>query len=159
MKDEAKDKQLSTEVNESEYEKLDPIYQYVIELRLMGASSKHIANDPTISKSLGIKHQTVRTWFAINGMLYAAYQEEKREWTKENRQRVKEIKSSLEGIGPDAVQAYRKAIAASNWKAAESLLDRIGFKPKDKVELSGNSKKPLGPIIYIPDNGRTKPDH
>jgi hypothetical protein len=129
------DQQKPTKTNKNlrkAYEALKPNYKLAVELKLRGYSYLDIAQDEQIKAS----YSTIREWFMTGGRLHQIYEWRKQEWSKEVKERFIDVDESIQSLAPDAVETYRDAIKnKKSWMAAESLLDRAGFKPSEKYEL------------------------
>ncbi len=117
---------------EKRFDEIEPKYRLAIELKLRGVSYTDIAEHEQIQSS----YNTIKHWFTQKGLLYDIYQWRKKEWKEEVKERFASVDSTIEDLTPDALEAYRFAIKKKkSWMAAESLLDRAGFKPAERLEL------------------------
>src|SRR4051812_36080566 len=108
---------------------LEPKHQEAIFLRIEGAEYQYIA------KRLEYSYTYVRELFSNGegGLCKPAYDELRREIDVENRRRFEKLQEEMERAAPEAFTHLRLA-AKKNWKAAESLLDRAGFAPLQKIK-------------------------
>lgn len=128
---------------------LEPKYRVAIELKLRSVSYQDIADHEEIK----VTRDTVKSWFKKDGLLYEAYQERKKERTEEIEERFADADSRIKELVPDALNAYEVSIKKrGSWKAAESLLDRAGFQPVQKVETVTPAKIE---ITYVRPSSKT----
>ena len=110
------------------FQSLDQQYQDAILMHFDGIRYKQIA------KELNVKYGTVRDWFMKGGICCAAFQELLDIRSKENKKKAKKIEKKFEEYAPDALETLYESAKAGNWKAAESLLDRAGYSPVQKIK-------------------------
>jgi len=108
---------------------LKPIYQQAIIARLDGADYQEIAVECKVNYSV------VRGWFSSSkdGFCKAAYEEITTAQAHEAIERYDDLTTKFKEYAPDALETLRRA-AKRSWKAAESLLDRSGFTPEQKIK-------------------------
>lgn len=113
---------------------LEPNYQKAIFMRLDGRSHIDIMN------TLDCGYTTVRNWFMKGGICHAAYQELLAEVSRERREQFNKLNEKFEEYAPDALETLHSKSKVS-WKAAESLLDRAGFSPVQKIKAEVENKE------------------
>lgn len=136
MKNEANNQSVSTDVNP--YEKLDENDKLAVDMAVENVPYKFIA------QRFKREHQTIKKWFMKDGRLYEAFIYQKKELRKEYRKFFKQIDQQIKDAAVEGIVTLRNAVKKQNMTgvvAARDILDRAGFKPKDKVEIE--SKIPI----------------
>jgi hypothetical protein len=132
MQEDKQDIQITTTVNKNYYDELDPIYQYAVDYRLDNMKYRDIAGQ----EKIGVKETTVRTWFAVGGICYLAFEQKKKERAEEREQLFKEIKEKeLKDLATDAIQVLRHNLKVKkDGNIAVEVLKLNGMEPPRKIE-------------------------
>lgn len=151
------DKPNETNQNQNPYDLLTEEDQTAVDMAVLNYSYGDIA------KVMKRARATVKTWFYKGGRLYDAFKYMKKERRKEYAKKFKEIDEQLQQGAVDAaitIIEVSKRKSMTGVVAAKDVLDRAGFKPKEKVEHSNDPDNPMPEtvVFYIPENGRDKDD-
>jgi len=124
-------------------ESLEPQYQDAVFMLFGGMTYQKIA------KECNVKYGTVRLWFMTGGLCEPAYKELLALRARENRRKFKSLNKKFEEYAPDALETLHNSTKAGNWKAAESLLDRAGFSPVNKIkaEVENTDDKEVSELV------------
>ena len=109
---------------------LDQQYQDAVMLLYGGFTYQRIA------KECKVTYSSVRRWFMSGGICKPAYDELLRQKTKENKKLAKQIDAKLKEYAPEALETLYKAAKTGNWLAAQSLLDRAGYSPLNRAQVT-----------------------
>lgn len=150
--------QTPPEYTGSLYDELEVKYQRAIDMHLDNYQYRDIA------RILKVKQATVKWWFEKRGLLYSALKEQekfRREYYRKNRNRVMEILNDASVDAATTLSHEAKKSGMPAIVASRDILDRTGYKPADKLQHSNDPDNPIEPgktVIYLPDNGRDKPE-
>jgi|SRR5579885_1112590 len=132
-------KPANPDIEQNAFEALDETDRLYVEMKVQGYPMTHIA------KKAKRAHRTVREWFAKGGRLYDAYKLREKEHRQEYKKSFASIDKLIKEGAVDAVLKLLEAVRASGvWPthimAANSLLDRAGFKPSDQINATVTQK-------------------
>jgi hypothetical protein len=130
------------------YNELSKRDKLAVELRLEGYRYKFIA------AKCKVVEDVARAWFAKGGRLHDAYEYMAEERLKEYTTFFSEINERLKEIAVDAVVTLGKNTRKGQTKAASDVLDRVGFKATNKLEL--DIPTAVNVIIDLGNGKRTK---
>ncbi len=121
------------------YETLGENDRLYVDMRVQGYLCSQIA---VTAKR---RHVTVREWFAKRGRLYEAYQVRQAEHRQEYRKAFKEVDRLIKEGAVNAVLKLLEAVKSEGmWPAqimaANSLLDRAGFKASETINATVTQK-------------------
>lgn len=140
--------------DQSPFDKLEPVHQAAVTLRLYGMSHDQIALEINrMLKKQKVNKEypdsTIRKWFATGGICYEAYRYKKDLLTKENNERIKEVDRRLVEAMTDAVVVVHDRIRKNNLQAALETIKIVKDSKKDKNPPVVNNT-----VVYVPANGR-----
>lgn len=144
-----KNTQISTETHDP-YEDLKPIYQDAVNMRIDGFRYAAIA------QHCKVREDTARHWFEKTGMLYHAYELQRKRRREESKELQKKVMDQLNDAVIDAIITLKGKARAGNVPASLGVLAYSKFQPTQKIELS---QDPTRPVFYMPNNGRDTKDN
>ena len=151
---EQKAKQVSTEIN-NPYEKLDEKHRTAVDMAIAYLPYQQIA------KYCEVEYSTVRSWFMTGGICHDAFQQQSKIIREERKEKFKQIREVLEFAAIDAALTLARAAQVPNREgvnASSDILDRVGFKPKEKVELEGQVAEKVEVNFNWPDGNKNTQD-
>ncbi len=86
-----------------------------------------------ISNQLKVTYGTAQNWFTKGGECYEAYKQITKHLTRERMKAAKRLNKKFVEYAPEMLDTLYR-VGKHNWKSAESLLDRAGFSPVEKIE-------------------------
>ena len=131
----SKAKQITTELNEDPFEKLDDHHQQAVEMRLENFAYRDIAAH--VQKS----EQTVRWWFIRGGICQEAYDYKLKQRAEDRDERAKQIQNQLDSMAADAVNVLKRSMRRGSETAAIRVLELAGFTPVQKHKDVTKSKE------------------
>jgi hypothetical protein len=140
-----KTKQVSTELNEDPFEKLEPHHQMAVEMRLENFAYKDIA--AAVKKS----EQTVKWWFMKGGICKEAYDHKKVQRAEDRDERYQEIAKQLDEMASDALLVLKRSMKKGSESAAIRVLELAGFTPVQKVKNETPQSEELDLLRKIVD--------
>jgi len=99
----------------------NPKYQLAIELRLLGFTYAQIASNPQV----GLKENTIRTWFVKEGVCYFPYKRLQKERQNEYKQIFDKLHLQMREMAIDAVRVLGEAVKKGNLKASIKVLELV----------------------------------
>lgn len=133
------------------YDRLDPIHQLAIKLRLEFFKYKYIAEKLNRSES------SIEKWFAVGGECHEGlkFMEQKRK--EESTEMFKKVREELEALTPEAIIVLRKALTRGDAKTAIEVLAINGIVAKNTLEIDFKNKEKVdafGKVLDQLQNGK-----